>query len=133
MPMGEHFRLDEPLTDLVQEGERLQINTRQYKIIFRDFALVMVHKSFNSLRAGILGIVLLIIGVLMLSISPPYYYGYYSGYYNLYMILTILGFIMAIWGLRKKALLTVESRGGALVSLKIEPRRMRELSKIFER
>ena len=133
MPMCEHFRLDEPLIDLVQDGERLQLDTRQYKIIFRDFALAMVYKSFNNLRAGILGIVLLVIGILMLSISPPYYYGYYSGYYNLYMILTILGFVMAIWGLRKKALLTVESKDGTLVSLKIEPRRMRELSKIFER
>lgn len=56
-----------------------------------------------------MGVILLIVGVFMLSITPPYYYDYYSGYYSLYLALTVLGLILAIWGLRKKAVLTVES------------------------
>ncbi len=130
--MSEHFRLDEPLVDLTREGgEKLQLNTRHYRVIFRDFALAMVYESFNNLKAGILGIILLIIGVSMFSITPSYYYGYHSGFYNLYIALTVLGLILAIWGLRKKAVLTVESKGGALVSLRIEPRRMGEIREIF--
>ena len=121
--------IDEEMTGFAVNGDVLHVKAGNWEVLVRDPPLAVSYRTPRKTAYIVGGIIMMLIGLFFIVwnatvLSVPHYphFGYGPMVIILFgVIFVLIGIVLAALGLRTKAVVTIESRTGTVVSVRANP------------